>query len=150
MTRETVFEKIVYGKEEAHIVYEDENCIGILNKYPVTKGHLLLIPKQHVENIYEAQHMEYLWEPLVKLSRAAKKAYKADGVKIIQNNEPAADQEIMHLHIHIIPRYENKDTYDNFNQTEKQSRKIQEPEKVQSQIKKSLGSVGVEQAIENI
>ena len=74
-------------------------------------GHVLVIPKQHIRNIYELPNE--LGSPLMSaislVSLAVKKAYSADGVHVQQNNEPAAGQDVFHLHFHIIPRYHEDD-----------------------------------------
>ena len=92
------------------IVFENEQvitCISLLQK-PGNHGHVLVVPKKHFQNIYELS--EELDAPLMSalrlLSRAAKKAFSAEGIHIRQNNEPAAGQDVFHLHFHVIPRYQ--------------------------------------------
>ena len=78
-----------------------------LRQKPGNYGHVLVIPKRHVKNLYELP--DELNAPLMaalrRLSRAVKSAYAAEGIHIRQNNEPAAGQDVFHLHFHVIPRY---------------------------------------------
>jgi histidine triad (HIT) family protein len=70
-------------------------------------GHVLVITKAHIPNIYELPNEldASLMSALSLISKAVKKAFTADGVHIRQNNEPAAGQDVFHLHFHVIPRY---------------------------------------------
>lgn len=92
--------------EDAHVIAQ----ISLLQKLR-NLGHVLIIPKKHVENIYEMS--EELHAPLMSahrlLSRATKKAFSAEGIHIRQNNESAAGQDVFHLHFHVIPRYQGDD-----------------------------------------
>ena len=90
-------------------VFEDEHVFAqmSLRQKPGNHGHALVIPKRHIVNIYETT--AELDAPLIAavrlLSRATKKAFAAEGISVRQNNEPAADQDVFHLHFHVIPRY---------------------------------------------
>jgi diadenosine tetraphosphate (Ap4A) HIT family hydrolase len=92
------------------IVFEDEQVIAqiSLDQKPGNYGHALVMPKKHIQNIYELS--EELNAPLMSalrvLSRAVKRAFSAEGIHIRQNNEPAAGQDVFHLHFHVIPRYQ--------------------------------------------
>lgn len=105
MTEDCVFCKIIDGEIPSQKVYEDENMIAILDANPVSKGHTLVIPKKHVENIHEAEGMQYLHEGLVKTSNALEKAFDPEGINIAQNNGEKAGQEVFHLHFHVTPIY---------------------------------------------
>ena len=91
-------------------VFEDEDVIAqvSLHHKSCNRGQTLLIPKVHIKNVYEMP--ECLDAPVMSalrlLARAVKKAFSADGVHIRQNNEPAAGQDVFHLHFHVIPRYQ--------------------------------------------
>ncbi len=100
-----IFCKIIDGEIPAHKVYEDEKVLAFLDVNPSSKGHTLVIPKGHVENIYEASEMDYMWDALVEVSDAVKTAFDAEGLNISQNNGEVAGQEVFHLHFHITPRY---------------------------------------------
>lgn len=106
-----VFCEIVAKRVDPELtVFEDESVIAqvSLDHKPGNHGHVLVIPKKHIRNIYELS--EELNAPLMSalrlLSRALKKAFSAEGIHIRQNNEPAAGQDVFHLHFHVIPRYE--------------------------------------------
>ncbi len=105
MRDDCVFCKIIDGKLPCHRVYEDENILAFLDNEPVSKGHTLVIPKKHVENIFEAEEMSYLWKVLVNVSNSVKDTFEAEGVNITQNNGSIAGQEVFHLHFHVTPRY---------------------------------------------
>ncbi len=92
-------------------VYEDDYVFAqvSLHQKMGNHGHVLVIPKRHVENIYELS--DELNAPLMKAIRtvsiAVKNAFSAEGVMIRQNNERAAGQDVFHLHFHVIPRFKN-------------------------------------------
>ncbi|RLG70529.1 MAG: HIT family protein [Methanobacteriota archaeon] len=103
-----IFCKIVAGELPSTKVYEDEKTLAFMDINPVNPGHTLLIPKKHVETIYELDEEtgKAVMSTLIKLVRAVKKATNCQGVTIHQANEKAANQVVPHLHIHIIPRWE--------------------------------------------
>ncbi len=104
-----VFCKIVKGEIPADKIYEDENCLAFLDITPVNPGHILLVTKEHYENIYELpdEIFSKLAPIIKKLAIAAKKGMDADGINIGMNNERPAGQIIPHVHFHIIPRFSN-------------------------------------------
>ncbi len=106
-----IFCKIVRGEIKAYKVYEDECCIAFLDINPLNPGHTLVIPKRHVTNILEADD-----EIICSVFRAVRivsnlliDKLKASGVNVLHNAGRAANQEIMHFHVHVIPRYDPKD-----------------------------------------
>lgn len=105
MGDDCVFCKIMEGDVPCEKVYEDEKVKAFLDRNPISKGHTLIVPKNHVENIHESEDMEYIWESLVKISNAVKNCLNPEGMKIIQNNGEKAGQSVFHLHLHIIPVY---------------------------------------------
>jgi len=92
---------------------DDVTAFMALRKYPNNQGHVLVVPNEHFENIYDLP-LE-LSVKIHALSRdvalAMKSEYHCDGIMLRQNNEPAGDQSIWHYHVHIIPRYDNDDFY---------------------------------------
>ncbi len=102
-----IFCKLANGVFPTNTVYEDDDFRVILDAAPAAKGHSLIIPKQHVDNIYDADdEMTAKIAPLAKkIANGMKKTFNCDGVNILQNNEPAAGQTVFHLHVHVIPRY---------------------------------------------
>lgn len=105
MKDDCLFCKIKNGEIPSHKVYEDENVLAFLDVNPVSKGHTLVVPKKHVEDIHDAEEMSYMWDAIVKVSNAVKTAFKPEGVNIEANNGEVAGQEVFHLHFHITPRY---------------------------------------------
>ena len=91
-------------------VFEDEHVFAriSLSQKPGNHGHVLVIPKKHLPNIYELPREldAPLMSALRLIATAVKKAFLADGVHIRQNNEAAAGQDVFHLHFHVISRYE--------------------------------------------
>ncbi|PLC68890.1 HIT family hydrolase [Vulcanisaeta sp. EB80] len=100
-----VFCKIVRGEEPAYIVYEDEYVVAILDKYPVNKGHTLVMPKRHYRDITEIPDEELC--RVIKITKAVTiavmRALKVPGVRVVQNNGAEAGQVIFHVHFHVIP-----------------------------------------------
>jgi len=90
-------------------LYEDEKTIAILDIFPVAKGHTLIIPKNHSATLYDISIVdaEAVGATVSRVAKAVKKILKCDGVNVYQGNEKAAMQEIMHVHFHVIPRFED-------------------------------------------
>lgn len=108
MREETIFEKIIKGEIPSHKVYEDEHTYAFLDINPINKGHTLVIPKEHTTNMLTADSDAFLqvMKTAHMLAPKIKEAVGADGINIGINNEAAAGQEVFHLHVHIIPRFE--------------------------------------------
>lgn len=108
-----IFCKIINGEIPSAKVYEDEHVFAFLDISQVTKGHTLVIPKTHTKNIYETPEAvaKELFGRVPKIANAIKKVYKPVGMNLLNNNEAPADQSVFHLHIHIIPRYGDKDGF---------------------------------------
>ena len=102
-----IFCKIVRGEIPSEKVYEDDHVLAFLDITPVNKGHTLVIPKTHIENIYgfPDDTLEAVMKVVRDLSVRVKAATKADGINVIINNEGAAGQIVFHAHYHIIPRF---------------------------------------------
>lgn len=133
MSDDCIFCKIVEGEIPSHKVYEDDKMIAFLDVNPVSKGHTLVVPKKHVENIHEAEGMNYLFDGLVEVSNAVKKAFGAEGVNIAQNNGELAGQEVFHLHFHITPIYEGSELEITYNRSE-----LEKGEEIAEEIEKNL------------
>jgi histidine triad (HIT) family protein len=91
-------------------VYEDADTLAFMDVMPQSPGHLLVIPKAPSRNILDADPavLSKVIPVVQKLARAAQEAFEADGITVIQFNEPAAGQTVFHLHFHVIPRYEGQ------------------------------------------
>ena len=103
-----VFAKILRGDLPATKVYEDETCLVIMDVMPQATGHTLVIPKAPSRNILDIAEGELQAAILVvqRLARAVKDAFDAEGILVMQFNEPSAGQTVFHTHFHIIPRFE--------------------------------------------
>jgi histidine triad (HIT) family protein len=103
-----IFAKILRGEIPSHKVYEDPDALVIMDAMPQSPGHTLIIPKAPSRNLLDADpEMLARLAPLVqKIMRAVKEAFAADGVTLVQFNEPASGQTVFHLHFHVIPRIE--------------------------------------------
>ncbi|MEM0083390.1 MAG: HIT family protein [Candidatus Nezhaarchaeales archaeon] len=110
---ECVFCKIIAGIERAVKVYEDDLCIAIMDIAPVNKGHLLVIPKKHYETVFEMPFKEtaHVFGVACFMAKAIKRALRAEGVNILQNNGRAAWQHVFHVHVHVIPRWTGDEIY---------------------------------------
>ena len=103
-----IFCKIANGEIPSVTLYEDEDFPVILDLGPATRGHALLLPKEHYRDLFELED-EVAAKVLVRAKRIAKKKKKAlgaDGFNLVQNNGEAAGQTVFHFHMHLIPRYE--------------------------------------------
>lgn len=105
-----IFGKILRGEIPAHKVYEDDIALVMMDIFPQSRGHTLIIPKAPSRNLLDADPAALAAViPLVqKVAKAVKRATSADGLRLIQFNEAAAGQTVFHLHFHIIPVYEGK------------------------------------------
>ena len=108
----SIFTQIIDRKLPGFFVFEDQNHVAILDKYPIDHGHTLVIPKKPYELLTEMPQNEVaeLFSLVPVIAVAVKKATGADAFSIAQNNGKAAKQIIPHVHVHIIPRYSNKGT----------------------------------------
>lgn len=95
--------------DKKRVINEREFSYALLDIYPVSKGHTLIIPKRHVLNIEDLNKKEIidLFENLIKVKEALKNYFKCDGFNIGINLGEVSGQTIEHIHIHLIPRYKN-------------------------------------------
>lgn len=103
-----IFGKILRGELPAHKVYEDDNALVMMDIFPQSRGHTLIVPKAASRNLLDADPATLAAViPLVqRVARAAKAVTGADGVRVAQFNEAPAGQTVFHLHFHVIPVYE--------------------------------------------
>ena len=103
---------MIEGKLSCHIIYQDDDCLVILDKYPIDNGHSLIITKKPYEKLTDMtiDEVAKLFSKIPKIASTIIKATNADGFSIAQNNGKAAKQIIPHVHIHIIPRYNATET----------------------------------------
>ena len=106
-----IFCKIAAGEITSRKIYEDKDLIAIMDLNPTSKGHSLIIPKEHCTNIYDIDE-----DIAAKVMKTAKKlatkmtvALNCDGFNLLQNNGETAGQTMFHFHMHLIPRYKDAD-----------------------------------------
>ncbi|WGJ15443.1 HIT family protein [Methylocapsa sp. D3K7] len=102
-----IFAKILRGEVPCYKVYEDDAVLAFMDVMPQADGHVLVLPKQPSRNILDADPdvLSALIPRVQKIARAVKKALAADGITLLQYNEPAGGQTVFHLHVHIVPRW---------------------------------------------
>lgn len=100
---------IFCSREELNIIAENELCFAIYDKYPVNLGHVLIIPKRHYKSFFDAtiEEVAAIYELIHKCKEILDEKYKPTGYNIGININESAGQTIMHLHVHLIPRYDN-------------------------------------------
>jgi histidine triad (HIT) family protein len=105
---QNVFGKILRGEFPSHKVFEDDTILVVMDVFPQSRGHTLVIPKAASRNLLDADPaaMAEIAAYLPRLARAVKAATKADGIRLVQFNEAPAGQTVFHLHFHLIPMYE--------------------------------------------
>ena len=106
-----IFCKIAAGEIPSATLYEDDDFRVILDIEPASKGHALILPKEHYANLYELDD-ELAAKVLVLAKKMITKLTDivgCDGYNVVQNNGKAAGQTVFHFHMHLIPRYENDD-----------------------------------------
>jgi histidine triad (HIT) family protein len=133
-----VFCEIIKGRSPVAKVYEDNSFLAFMDKYPITLGHTLVLPKQHYSDLFHMTENEVgnLYRVVHSIATAVYTATGAQGLNTGQNNGKAANQIVPHVHVHIIPRFE-KDSRDG----KWPSRKLvayKELEKVSNKIKNNL------------
>ncbi|WP_404431925.1 HIT family protein [Sutcliffiella horikoshii] len=108
-----IFCKIIDGDIPAAKVYEDEHVLAFLDISQVTKGHTLVIPKVHKENIYELtpEIAENIFKVVPKVANSIKEQFEPIGLNLLNNNGEAAGQSVFHYHLHILPRYGKGDGF---------------------------------------
>lgn len=109
MNNDCIFCKIANGEIPSKTLYEDEDFRVILDLGPATKGHALILPKEHAANLYELpEDIAAKVLPVAKkVANKMKEKLGCDGLNLVQNNGETAGQTVMHFHMHVIPRYEN-------------------------------------------
>lgn len=101
--KDCIFCQIVKGKSPSYKIYEDEYFYGLLDIFPASKGHSLLIPKKHYRWVHDVEKFSEYWEKALVIKKALDKAFKPEWVQYLTHGV------IPHAHIHIIPRYDTVD-----------------------------------------
>lgn len=104
-----IFCKLANGIIPTNSIYEDDDFNVILDAAPATKGHALILPKEHADNLYELsdETAEKVLVLAKKLAKNMQEKLGCDGLNLVQNNGTVAGQTVFHFHMHLIPRYKN-------------------------------------------
>ncbi len=104
-----IFCKLANGVIPTATLYEDDDFRAILDAGPASRGHALILPKQHYENLCQLDEAvgAKVLKVAAKLGKAMESGLGCAGFNLVQNNGEAAGQTVMHFHMHIIPRYKN-------------------------------------------
>lgn len=102
-----IFCKIVAGEIPAHRVYEDEDTIAFLDILPASRGHSLVVPKQHAGTLFDISpaSLAAVSAASQTVARILRQKLACDGMNVFQNNGAAAGQEVPHYHVHLLPRW---------------------------------------------
>ncbi|WP_306119956.1 MULTISPECIES: HIT family protein [unclassified Roseitalea] len=105
---DNIFARILRGDIPSHKVHEDDDTLVIMDAMPQAPGHALVIPKSPCRNLLDAEPMALGAAIAVvqRVARASMAAFGADGITVLQFNEPAGGQSVFHLHFHVIPRHD--------------------------------------------
>jgi histidine triad (HIT) family protein len=106
--RDNIFAKILRGEMPAIKVFEDDQAVAMMDLFPQSPGHVLVLPKAQARNLLDvdAQTLQSLVLHVQTVARAVKEALNPDGLTVMQFNGAAGGQSVFHLHFHIVPRWE--------------------------------------------
>ena len=106
---ETLFTKIEKGEIPSVKIYEDDLCFVIMDINPVVKGHALVISRKPYESMAQCpdEVLAHLIQVAKRVDQKQREALKSQGSNVFINNDPASGQEVPHIHVHVVPRYEN-------------------------------------------
>ena len=102
-----IFCKLANGIIPTNSLYEDDVVKVIFDAGPASSGHVLILPKEHFDNVYSLDDdtAAHIFQVAVKVAKALKEGLNLEGLNIVQNNGEIAGQTVFHFHMHIIPRY---------------------------------------------
>jgi histidine triad (HIT) family protein len=109
MPEDCLFCSILAGDVPAQMVDEDEHTVAFMDINPWTRGHALVIPRNHSRNLYDVPEddMSQTLSAAKRLAIRMKERLGCDGVNLLNSSEPAAWQTVFHFHVHVIPRYDD-------------------------------------------
>lgn len=109
MKEDCIFCKLANGIFDTNTLYEDEDFRVIFDLSPATKGHVIILPKEHCANVFELpdELASKVFVLAKKVAAVMKEITGCDGVNILQNNGEVAGQTVFHFHMHIVPRYKD-------------------------------------------
>lgn len=135
-----IFCKIVQGEIPAAKIFENEHVVAFLDISQVTKGHTLVIPKVHKENVFELtpEIAKNIFETVPEIANALKSVYHPQGLNIVNNNGEAAGQTVFHYHVHLIPRYGQGDGFGAVWKNNQSDYSFDDLQKMAAEIKEKL------------
>jgi histidine triad (HIT) family protein len=103
-----IFCKVLSGEIPSERIYEDDHAIAVMDINPWTRGHAVVFPRKHAENLFEIEdgELEHVAVAAKRVATKMRDTLDCDGINLLQSNGRAAWQTIFHLHIHVIPRYD--------------------------------------------
>ena len=104
-----IFGEIVAGRAEASIVYEDDLTLAFLDLFPANEGHMLVIPKAHATDLSELDPDtgQRMFAVAHRLAAAVRESgVRCEGINLLLSDGAAAGQEVFHVHLHVIPRFD--------------------------------------------
>lgn len=106
-TQNCIFCKIAKGEIPSKKIYEDEEVLAFLDINPISKGHSLIIPKKHFENIFDIDetYLNKIITTSKRISLSLKRGLNATGINLLHASGKDAQQSVFHFHIHLVPRY---------------------------------------------
>ena len=134
-----IFCRIIKKQEPSIVVYEDQHSIAFLDHYPLNPGHTLVLTKKHYTILDEMPPREVgeLFTSVAKVMKGVRKASRADGINIGQSNGRAASQEVFHVHVHVIPRFD-KDSPGGLTFPERKRTSPAEREDIGKRVRKAI------------
>jgi histidine triad (HIT) family protein len=108
LKNECIFCKIIQGDIPSYKLYEDEDVLVILDRFPRNAGECLVLTKKHYESLFDLDPAlgPKIFDASLKTAEKVRLAFSPDGLNLLQNNGEAAGQQINHFHLHVMPRYE--------------------------------------------
>ena len=115
-----IFCRLANGDIPTNALYEDDIVKAIFDLSPASMGHIIILPKEHFDNLYsiDEETAAHVFKVATRLAKAIKEALNCDGMNILQNNGEIAGQTVFHFHMHIIPRYLGDNVKFSWNQGE--------------------------------
>jgi diadenosine tetraphosphate (Ap4A) HIT family hydrolase len=104
-----VFCSLIAGEGEMSVVYEDEHLVGFMDLYPVTPGHVLLVPREHAASMSDLDEDTgaHVFRVALRMQQAVRRSgVRCEGVNLIVADGAAAGQDVFHFHLHVIPRFD--------------------------------------------
>jgi len=136
--KDCIFCKIIKGEIPSFKIFENDKVFCFLDINPLSKGHTLVVPKEHHENIFDIslKDLKEIISTIKSLSNRMKKVLMAEGVNLFNASGVVAEQSVFHFHFHILPRYKNDGLeMNNWWQSKAQKADIEELKKLAEKIR---------------